>query len=292
MKKFWTVVLRIIMVLSFIGAFTFVGIAVVTNQGIEFESYNYISKKINETDFSEFEANVKSNVKLVYGASRDEYTEFLADASAELNEGVEFFINYLAILSDLQKGDHNTLISGYDDYLQKFSKSKNAYDAYISAYEKAVETSGATYACNLVISSEKVLSNAYVECYESGSSFFKNLVQIVHKYSFGNNGLTYSCQKYLIKVGLSDYVVEQVFTDTRGVIASNQLKIVFDNFCLNGDDFGDEDSVTNSNFKRFVDTLNAHNIYEWAGNYASYVSGLSTASDALWAKNFFNEGRF
>jgi len=292
MKKFWTIVLRIIMVMSFIGAFTFVGIAVVTNQGIVFESYKYISKKVEETDFNEFQTKVITNVKLTYGSAKDDYTEFLADASAELNEGIDFFLDFLAIESDLQKGDHNTLIDGFDDYLQKFDKANDAYDEYISAYSKAEETSGETYACNLVVSSEKVLSTAYADCYKSGSAFFKNLSRIVREYSFDNMGLSYSCQNYLIKVGLCDYVVKQVFTDTRGNINNNELKIVFDNFCLNGDGFGDEDIVTNNNFKRFVDILNSHNIYEWAGNYDLYASGLSNASEALWAKNFFDEGRF
>jgi len=292
MKKFWTIVLRIVMVLSFIGAFVFVSIAVVTNQGIEFESFSYISRKSDETDFSEFEENVTSNVKLIYGASNDDYTEFLAKACGEMNEGIDYLLDFLATQSDLQKGDHNTLIDSYDAYLQKFDTAKDAYDEYISSYAKAEETSGATYACNLVISSEKVLSTAYAECYKSGSVFFKNLVNVVREYSFDDMGLSYSCQNYVIKIGLCDYVVKQIFTATRGNMDSNALKISFDYFCLYGESFSDDDVVTNSDFKDFVEILNSLNIYEWAGNYASYVTGLSNATDALWAKNFFDEGRF
>ncbi|NCB48129.1 MAG: hypothetical protein EOM55_00640 [Clostridia bacterium] len=292
MKKFWTVMLRIIMVMSFIGAFSFVGIAIVTNQGIEFESYKYIIKKFDETDFSAFESNVKANVKLTYGSSNDKYTDFLANACAELNEGINYFLDFLAIESGLQKGDHNILIDGFNDYLQNFDKANDAYDDYMSAYSKAEDTSGATYACNLVISSEKMFSDAYLKCYKSGSLFFKNLARIVREYSFDNMGLSYSCQNYAIKVGLCDYVALEVFTVTRGNIDINQLKIIFDNFCLNGDSFGDEDVIINNNFKKFVDILNLLNIYEWAGNYNAYATSLSNASDALWAKDFFDEGRF
>lgn len=280
------------MVLSFIGAFVFVGIAVVTNQGIAYESYAYVLKKTDETNFSGFQQNVKSNVKLIYGASRDEYTEFLADASKEMNEGIAYLLDFLAIEDDLQKGDHNTLINSYDEYLANFALAKKAYDDYLVAYARAEETSGGDYATSLVVSSEKVLSDSYLNCYKSGSVFFKNLVRIVNQYSFNNSGFLYSCQRYIIKVGFCDYVVKQVFTETRGNITTNSLKIIFENYCINADGFGDDDVITSTNFKRFVNVLNSLNIYEWAGNYAVYAPTLANSGDALWAKNFFDEGRF
>ncbi len=284
--------LRIVMVLSFVGAIVFVGFAVVTNQGIAYESYNYITIKYAETEFDEFGTDVRANVKLVYGAARDEYTEFIADAIFELNDGADYLLDYLALEGDLPKGEHNALTGTFNNYLLKFQQAKILYTEYMSAYDKAVETGGASYASNLVISAEKKFCDAYVDCYRAGSVFFKTFANTVRKYSFEGGALPYGCQSYAIKVGLCDYVISQVFTPTRGVIGTNSLKIIFENYCLNSDRYGDDDIILSNDFKRFISTLNSLNVYEWAGNFEVYVEKISNKTDATWANAFFNAGRF
>lgn len=284
------------MVLSFVGAFVFVGIAVVTNQGIAYESFEYISRKTEATDFDGFGEDVVSNVKFTFDSANDEYTEFLADASGELNDGISYFLNFLANVDDLTKGEHSTLIDGYDVYLSNFASSQTAYDSYISAYQYAVEAGGTTYATNLVSSKEDALAKAYLATYESGSEFFKDLASIVKKYAF-SSGYTYACESYMIKIGLCDYACDEIFASSRTSayqVDSNALVSTFNNFCLNASDYDDGDLLINNNFKSFVDNLNDLDIYSWAGNYAEYVSGLTTTlvTKAQTAHSFFDGGNF
>lgn len=288
--------MKVIMVLSFIGALAFVGIAIITNQGITFESYNYISKKSVDTKFEEMQDDIYTNVKKYHGASSNDYTDFLVNANKELNDGISFFLNYLSIEEALQKNEHNILISAYDNYLSKFQSVQTAYKDYMKAYNAFADLNAENpiYAQTLLKNKEFIVSSAYADCFKSGSAFFKELVNTVKSYSFSGAFLPYSCQRYLIKVGLCDYVVKQVFTPTRDEININlnSLKIIFDNYCANADGFSDRETITNSNFLKFTTTLNAVNIYEWAGNFNSYVLTLSPslATEAQAAKIFFNEG--
>lgn len=298
MKSFWTNVLKVVMVLSFIGALAFVGIAVITNQGIEFESYAYISRKITEANFADTQQKISDNVKLSFGMSSNKYTSFLVEANKEMNDGISLFLDYLSIERTLQKGEHNALISSYDSYLSKHQKVRSAYVNYKTTYDTIDSLSGdeKIYAQNLLKSQEFTLSSLYADCYKSGSAFFKILINTVKSHSFSGAPLPYSCQRYLIKLGLCDYVVKQVFTPSRDNIDINQntLRVAFGKYLSTANGLSDDVAITNTNFLNFITTLNAINVYEWAGNFSSYVLTLSPslAAKAQSAREFFNGGNF
>ena len=64
MSKFWSVILKIIIVISILGIIFFVGFAIFKNQNISFEAYNYITRCQDETDFQTLHDNIINNVIL------------------------------------------------------------------------------------------------------------------------------------------------------------------------------------------------------------------------------------
>jgi len=249
----WTKILKFMMVLSFVGALVFVGIAILTNQGITYQSFEYISEVRSKTDFSEFEDNVHLNVRSSYGASGDNYAEFIADSSRELNSGIDYFLNFLSVETNLTKGDHNTLMNGYDNYCLSLDEAQDAYDKYMKAYA-SVESG--IYAQNLLLRYEEFFVKKYLACYQAGSDFFKDLVSTVSEHYFEGKGLNYACQRYLIKVGLSDFACNTMLDLSREAFDASDLKLSFENFVTNEANYADSDIVTNSNFLNFVSTLN------------------------------------
>ena len=131
------------MVISFVGIIVFVAFAVVNNQNISYEAYNYISLSSKSLDFSTFESNVNNNMRTSYADGNpengkiDEYAKYINKAISELNKANEHFLNYLAVEKDLTKGEQDKLRELYGNYLSKFDDSKKAYNDYILAYSDA-----------------------------------------------------------------------------------------------------------------------------------------------------------
>lgn len=305
MSKFATILLKILIVLSFIGIVIFVGIAIFNNQNITFESYNYIIFTHNSKDFKTLQTNITNNVKTVYGGSSDVYANYINSAITELNEGIDYFLDYLVFEDELTKGEQDKLTSLYDKYLGGFTETETSYKIYMQAYEEArkqIEENyqQADYAIANVKAKGVSLVRSYVSCYDYGSDFFKYLVNLVNRYNLnGSNLYSYKGQSYMIKVGIVENTLEFVFDNMNKKandlayvedIKTNELVDTYYDYLANAENYGDDDSVINTNFRQFINNLNCLNIYEWAGNYTEYTKFLSDdlkqKSDS--AKTFFN----
>ena len=305
MSKFATILLKIIMVISFVAIIVFVAFAVITNQNISFEAYNYISSTHSETDFDDLENKVNANLRTAYNKPVDQYAKFINKAISELNDGNELFLNYLSVEDRLTKGEQDRLRYLYKDYNNKFKASKKAYDDYIVSYEEAdyqynYNYSNSSVALSMVVSKCVYFVQRYTDCYRAGSEYFKYLVKIVNKYSFDNqNCFSFEEQTYLIKVGIVDYSTSTVYenmakkkenADYETVARNNEIIDCFYDFCENENDFSDENLVTDSEFQLFVFNLNDLNIYEFSGNYDNYLNSLKkeeTISKCQSAHEFF-----
>lgn len=305
MSKFATILLKILIVLSFIGIVIFVGIAIFNNQNIAFESYNYIIYTHNSKDFKTLQTNITNNVKTVYGGNSDVYANYINSAITELNEGIDYFLDYLVFEDDLTKGEQDKLTSLYDKYLTGFKTTETSYKTYMQAYENArkqIEENHeeADYAKANVKAKGVSLVRNYVYCYDYGSDFFKYLVSLVNRYNLNGSGLfSYKGQSYMIKVGIVENTLEFVFDNMNKkandlsyveVITTNELIDTYYDYLSNAEKYGDDDSVVNTGFRQFINNLNCLNIYDWAGNYQAYTNSLSDElkqkSDS--AKTFFN----
>lgn len=304
MNKFWTVVLEIIIVISILGIIFFVGVAIFRNQNISFEAYNYISRSQDETDFETLQTNIANNVKVAFEGSSDPYASYINSAISQLNEGIDYFTDYLSHEKGLTKGEQDSLINLYDKYISSFYQTGKIYEEYKDAYklaeDKKDDYEGSDYVRTNCITLAGHVVDTYLNCYKNGAEFFKYLTQIVNKYTLNNTSLfSYKGQTYMIKCGLVDYSLSFIKDNMTKKIAlesytanprTNGLVNNYYLFLTNCNKFSDANCVTNTNFKNFKNNLNTLNIFEWAGNYSSYVKTLDDAlkTNASNALTFFN----
>ncbi len=304
MSKFWSVILKIIIVISILGIIFFVGVAIFRNHNISFEAYNYISRSQEETDFDTLQTNIANNVKVAFEGANDPYANYINSAVTQLNEGIDYFTDYLAHEKELTKGEQDKLINLYDKYISGFYETEGIYEEYIDAYKSAEEKEGDYEGSDYVRTNCIMLAghvvDSYLGCYKNGLEFFKYLTQVVNKYTLDNTGLfSYKAQSYIIKCGIVEYSLNFIKVNMTKKIAlenytanpkSNQLVNTYYLYLANSNKFSNADSVTNTAFKNFKNNLNTLNIFEWAGNYSNYIKTLDDAhkTNASNALTFFN----
>lgn len=306
MSKFWSVVLKIIIVISILGIIFFVGVAILRNQNISFEAYNYISSVNSRIDFEKMQANVSSKVREEFDGDNDLYAEFINSACTELNNGISYFLDYLSHEDGLTKGEQDKLINLYYNYVKNYYDFEWYYNEYIKNYEIAEQNRNnyeqSDYLRATVRAAAVDLVESYVNSYRKGSEFFKYLVQIVNKYTLSNSGLfSFKGQGYMIKCGLVDYSLDFVTKNLQHRLnveydsykknpRTNQLINNYYSFLTKSQTLTDVNSVTNTEFRVFINNLNTLNIFEWAGNYANYFNTLNEtlALNAYSALTFYN----
>lgn len=314
MSKFLEVLLRIAIVVSFICIIVFVGVAIINNQAIAYESYNYIVSTRDKLSFKSTQSGIAENVYKVYKrdngpSDRDAYANYINTAVIELNYGIDYFVDYLSVEDKLTKGEHDKLVTGYKKYAGSFNKVKEAYNSYLEAYAEAEykdthDPANSGYAIENVNAKSVYLIQTYMTCYKNGSSFFKVLAGIANEYIIPNLSYqTYKAQSHMIKVGFVDYSLDQM-----EMVLNEKLRnpsypqynpnnnpharmfLTYNDKTYNSNYFSDKDLLTNSSFKEFTQNLNYLNIYEWAGNYNAYYNSLNDTlkTKAYNAKSFFD----
>ncbi len=306
MNKFGTVLLKIIMVASFIGAIVFVGIAVINNQNISYEAYNYIYVTSQKTDFDLLKTKVESNFKTEFDGVLDPYASFVSTAIEELNGAISYYLDYLSGVKDTTKGEQDKLISLYNTYVESFKSANNYYNKYVSSYNNAQDLvdgglDGADYAKVDVKLKSLSFVEGYYKCYNKGSDFFKNLFSVVQEKVFGGKtNLDYKRSCYLIEIGLADYSYNTVYENMEKKrkdlsYEQNPLNIeninCFYDFLNKKGDFDDSLTLINKSFKNFLDNLKKVDVFAWAGDYLNYSSTLpqDKKQAASLAKQFFDD---
>ena len=305
MSKFASVLLKIIIFVSLMGILIFVGIAIFNNQNISFEAYNYIVAKRNDAKFAGLQNEIEANVKWNYGGAQDTYAKYINDAIKELNLGIDYHLDYLALEEDLSKGEQDKLSSLYGDYTSKFNECKEYYTEYILVYKEMANIEDSeeetNFAENILRNKAVYLIKNYAECYKSGAEFFKYLVEICKNYSLnGKNFYTYTSVGYMIETALVLQTLPTIDYDmdirnssvafVKDVKTYDKVDSFYD-FVTHKSSFGDNSVLRNIPFKNFLNCIRLLDIYEWAGNYENYYEKLTDnqkyfASTAL---NFYNE---
>lgn len=319
MRKFFEILLKIIIVVSFICIIVFVGVAIINNKSIAYESYNYIVSTRDKTNFSLTQQGISQNLRIRFNEmSKDPIGEFINKAGIELNKGIDFFVDYLSQEDALTKGEQDKLINGYKTYAESFLKVKEAYLSYLEAYKEAEDKfyndyENSDYAVETSNAKGLYIVTTYIQAYRNGSVFFKDLATITNKYIMPNLSYqTHKAQSYMIKIGYVDYSLDSKFNE-QGIkteigvveILNERLRIkdysdynlnnntsvrAFNNYMLTSNNLSDKDYLTNASFREYSNTLNILNIYEWAGNYNNYYKTLNEdmKSKALATKTFYN----
>ena len=319
MRKFFEILLKIIIVVSFVCIIVFVGVAIINNRSIAYEGYNYIVSTRNKTNFSVTQNGISENLRIRFNEmDKDPLGEFINKAGIELNKGIDFFVDYLSLEDNLTKGEQDILVRGYKNYTNSFLNVKEAYISYLEAYKEAEDKynndyQNSDYAVETANAKGLYIVTTYIEAYRKGSEFFKDLIKITNKYMLPNLSYqTYKAQSYMIKIGYVDYSLESRFNENgiridTGIIdiLNERLRIkdfkdynlnnnssvrAFNRYMITSNNFADKDYLTNNEFKEFSNNLNDLNIFEWAGNYEVYYKTLSDSlkTKASSSKVFYN----
>lgn len=283
------------------GILIFVGIAIFNNQNISFEAYNYIVATRSQTKFSVLQNNIENNVKWKHGGSQDTYAKYINDAIKELNLGIDYHLDYLALEEDLSKGEQDKLSGLYADYISKFNDCKTYYSEYILVYNEVPTIDDANFAENILRNKAVYLIKNYAKCYEAGAEFFKYLVDVCKVHSLnGKNFYTYTSVGYMIETELVLTSLPAVDSDMD--IRNSSVEFVKDvrtydkvdsfyDFVAHKSLYGDDDVLRHIPFKNFLNSIRLLDIYEWAGNYEEYYETLTDNQKyfATLALNFYNQ---
>lgn len=289
MNKFFSGLLRIIMLLSFFGIIVFVTIAVINSQDIALLSYNYIVSEKSKIDIDDFNVDIKENVVAQIGLTQDPEAILISDALSQVSLGIDHFVDYLAFEQYLTKGEQDKLINDFKDFKNYYDLTNKNLEDYKTAYDRALEDGVGSAADAYLKEVRKLLIYNYKNCYISASQLFDNLVLTVKNYTFKNIDLKYSDLSFIIKDTLAKIAISEAFSENVTDIDSNSNVITFREYLISFSNYSDLEFITNESFRSFVKGLNSLDVYKLFSDYDNYISGLDeqTKSLAVNTKNFF-----
>lgn len=279
MKKFWSSLLRVTMIVSLIGILAFAGVAILKNRNIAYEAYEYISIGIEQRDFEQSFENFRTKVFYRYSGTDDKYMSLVNKAVSSELDGCKYYLDYLSVLPDISKGEQDSLEKEFDDFINSFNQTITDYNIYAEALDNAKAEGGSQTAITIVESKEGNLVLSYINCYNNLTKLFNNLADVVSKYAFEGE-LPYEAQSHIISAGLSQKAITDVFrgtsrSDWLDIYANTNQNITnFETFLQNTKEKSSSEEVLSIDFKNFVNNLNSIDIYAWAKDYEGYTESL------------------
>ncbi len=290
MKKFWTVLLRITMIVSLIGILVFAGVAIIKNRNIAYEAYNYISTGIEKENFDDMfdkfkkasdsgdEAN-EGCVVYRYGGTDDKYMSFVNSAVMKGLAGCKTYLDYMAVLPNVTKGEQDNAEKCFDQFISAYKKTLASYDIYVAAYKNAKVSKGERNAVAIMESKEGNLVSTYIICYNELTSLLLSLHDIVSKYAFEGE-MTFEAQSPIITAGLAQKAISNIFLGTSRnewldiYATTNQDIKNYEAYVENSQSSSSNLEITNTDFRNFVNNINSLDTYSWAKNYEDYNASL------------------
>ena len=295
MKKFWTVVLRIVMFLSFAGIIVFSCIAVISSNNIAYEAYNYLTVNMASLELDDFGSNVNRDVRASHGGSEDPYVSYLTTFILDTKNTFSYYLDYLALDDVISKGEQNVLIDDFKSCLNAKNDCKATYDSYMIAYSKATE--GTENAEEYVKTFAREFIYEYAELYNRLATLQLDLykatkINVVKVESF-------DFQKNIVMTGLSSAVVKDLYNEenikkdssSRALISENANYQTYASYKEKIKSYSNKRMVLDARFQSYVYNLNALDIFSWAKDYDNYLLTLNNAlrEKATNAKAFFDE---
>lgn len=254
------VLLKIIIVIAFVGIFVVGGILIIKNRNIDSMAYNTIKIKIKETDFSGLSKDAV-NVKDSYDGDDDPYVITVSAMILNTNNAIDFYLDYLAGIKTISRGEQDLLIEKYLAYSAEIANSEKVLEMYETTYETAnVEES----ARGQVVSIAGSFVQAYLKAYEAGSDFYKSLVEIVDKHAHSGkreynfkefglnmcNALADNCVD-IIKENMAKRISEQSNANLDDILNSSCYSDYL-NFIVKSNDYTRNKTYMNIEFDAFL----------------------------------------
>ena len=283
MSKFLSALLKIIMVVSFVGIMVFVTVAIINSRDVAFEAYNYVSTNKENLEIEALVSDIDDNVKLGPGILNNEYTSFIGSAVLETSRGIDYFLDYLSSDGDITRGEQDKIIKSFDSVSVEVTNVRNLYNNYLLEYKAAEEQGWGEFATARVKGSEEELVEKYVLLFNTEYTLLKNIVEVLQE-NF-DLVLSYNSQTYLLKSGLASGGILEVFqngykqyspddSESRLEISSCQKVDDYYDYLRTCTQFSNKDVMLNDTLRQFVDDLNQLNIYSFVSNFEGYVENL------------------
>lgn len=295
MKKFSTVVLKIVMFLSFAGIVVFSCVALLSNNNITYEAYNYLTTNKNTLGLEEFKNKVNSNIRTYHGAKDDPYAYFLGTLITDTFDSIDYYLDYIALDDMLSKGEQNILMEDFKSCTNIKQKCENIYSDYMIAYTKASE-GVEEYASNWVVSYEKDFLREYKNLYNCVAKLQLDLYKACKINTVKVE--SYDFQKNIVKTGLASCAVETLYCEDniskssgeRIVIKESSIYKNYNSYSSKSAYFSNSSMVVNSNLQKYTSNLGSLDIFLWAKNYNEYLMTLNNSlrEKATEAKSFFD----
>ncbi len=285
MKNFFTVFLRIILVLSFVSVIAFVAVVLTSNVNVAYNSYAYISASQDSAPYEHFAINIDRFVRRFTSNSgsatfeRDDRAIFLTNTVDTVNVGINYYVDYLSIEGGLTKAEQSSLNKSYKAYQDEFSNAREKYNVYIALLKEIYEDEGdpASHVWGdvemfNVNAKENDLVQSYYATYLKGSEFFRTLSSFVRTHSMTYER-TFSEILLELRVYFADRALYDIFVGGGEVDTSVAVREY--GKVLRFDAYKDADLLVNPSLVGFVSDASNVDLYRLVNDYTAYLDTLS-----------------
>lgn len=165
--------IRILIVLCFVGMVVFGVIVFLGNHNVEQKAYLEITELKNDAKFDSLYRKA-SSVQSGYSGGQCPYADYTNKAIQTLNNGVDFYLYYLQDMDGMNKKDKDNLVDKYEKYVKAIEKAKSVLSKYEYYEANATSATGKQVAIH-----SAWFSMEYLRAFSKGYSFFVDLQEVV-----------------------------------------------------------------------------------------------------------------
>lgn len=284
MKKFLTFILKIVVLLAFVGIIAFGTVAIINTSAKIDSAYNTISSAQEETPYYELGVLMQANVKTSVSGGDDEYITFLNGAMVDLNSAINYYVDYLVMHRDMDKNKQIELKDYYGKYKSLFEQTKRTYNEHVEWYVDRVNDHDPDSVHHWTdveklkyITNNQSIVSSYADCYKAGSDFFWLLCDTTRTITYGS-ALNYKAISDALVVSYADRAVSSVFGVTKKTPSTCAAVTDYQDIRESFDVFDESDVLTNSSVNTFVSDMNKIDMHRFVNDYDEY---LSHSADSL-----------
>ena len=188
----------------------------------------------------------------------------------------------LAVEGNLAKSEQLTLSRKYKAYQDAFDKTISLYNSYLETLNSIIQDDGAShvwteYERNNFSAQEVALVTGYYNAFKEGRDFFMALMSNVQRHAMTRK-LTFNENLVCLKVYFADKALNDLFVGgatLAGSQAVGEYREVLD-YETKADAYTDEDVLTMTSLRTFVDDASTLDMYLLVSDYMSYLDKLSS----------------
>lgn len=278
-------VLKVIIIVAFIGIISIIGIVLINNHNVEDKGYKAIISQNNSIDMDLLTQRA-GNVSASYNGSPDEYAVYTTKAFLYLNEGISYYLNYFDNISGMSRNTKDELVKLNEAYINQTKIALNKLDIYLSIASKPSSEITSIEKAQIPALTSAFIKE-YVNAYSKGSVFFKELRQSITSLVYGNNyykdftQISYEITNIYADKSIN-FVKENMEKRSRGEnVDSIYNSVNISNFLKIYDKVKSSQIITPSNeqtnytYSTFINNYNKINATKFFDDTTTYIAGLN-----------------